>query len=244
MSTGARPLIAIPARFSASAAALRYGADVTARALADAVFAAGGEPVMIHPVAPGAIIDVDAVAQRIGFCDGLLLPGGGDLSPRWTGEQVHPEHYDVDEEQDAFDFALARYALQRGVPLLAICRGLQVVTVALGGRLHAHMDPSSTGGSDHRNRVHSVNVEPGSALADLLGSTEVEISCFHHQAIDQLGAGTDVWARSADGVVEAIGRPQDHGWFIGVQWHPEDTAASDPAQAALFTGLVAAARGR
>ncbi|NMO04569.1 gamma-glutamyl-gamma-aminobutyrate hydrolase family protein [Gordonia sp. TBRC 11910] len=239
---GRRPLIAIPARFSENASALRYGAEVTARALLDAVYAAGGEPVVVHPVAPGAVVDVDEVARRLSFCDGILLPGGGDLSPVWTGAQRHPEHYDVDEEQDAFDMAVARYALASGTPLLAICRGLQVVTVARGGTLHAHMDAASTGGTDHRHRVHTVAVTEGSLLADLWGTDTIEISCYHHQSIDRLGEGMSVVARADDGTIEAVGLDDAPGWFVGVQWHPEDTAGSDRLSASIFGGLVNAAR--
>ena len=138
-----RPLIVIPARFSPNATALRFEAEVTARALAQAVFAAGGEPVVLHPYAPDLEIDVDAVRERIWFADGVLLPGGGDVAARWSGQQPHPTQYGVDEEQDAFDLALARVALADYLPLLAICRGTQIVNVALGGHGRT-MAPGST----------------------------------------------------------------------------------------------------
>ena len=122
VSVGRRPLIAIPARFSPNATALRFEAEVTARALIEAVFAAGGEPVVVHPYAPDLEIDVDAARERIWFADGVLLPGGGDVAARWSGQQPHPTQYGVDEEQDAFDLAVARVALSDHLPLLAICR--------------------------------------------------------------------------------------------------------------------------
>ena len=122
-AAGRRPLIVIPARFSPGATALRYAAEVTARALVKAVFAAGGEPVVVHPYAPDLTIDVDAARERIWFADGVLLPGGGDVAARWSGQQPHPTQYGVDEEQDAFDLAVARVALNDHLPLLAICRG-------------------------------------------------------------------------------------------------------------------------
>lgn len=241
---GRRPLIAIPARFSDSASALRYRAEVTARALIEAVYAAGGEPLVVHPVAPGASVDEGEIGRRLAFADGVLLPGGGDLSPRWTGEELHPEHYDVDEEQDAFDLAVARWALDAGVPTLAICRGLQVVNVALGGTLHAHLDDAPTESGDHRHFLHHVEVAPGTPLADAVGADAVEISCYHHQAIDRLADGAQVWATAEDGTVEAVGLPDAPGWFVGVQWHPEDTAATDASQAGLFEGFVRAASER
>lgn len=233
--TARRPLIAVPARFSASAAALRYRAEVAARALVDAVYAAGGEPLVVHPSAPDARIDVAAVAERLWFADGILLPGGGDLAAHWSGQQPHDSQYDVDEEQDAFDLAIARFALERGVPLLAICRGNQVVNVARGGDLIQDL-----GGGDHRHLVHEIAVEPHSHLAAVTG-TSPTISCYHHQALGSLGEGLHPVARSADGVVEAVELADAGSWYLGVQWHPEDSAATDPDQAALFRALVTAA---
>jgi putative glutamine amidotransferase len=230
-----RPLIAIPARFSASASALRFGADVTARKLVDAVYAAGGEPLVVHPVAPGAVIDVDAVAERLWFADGVLLPGGGDLASRWSGQEDHETQYDVDEEQDAFDLAVARYALDAGIPLLAICRGNQVVNVGLGGDLVQDL-----GERTHRHVVQPISVSSDSALAAIVG-TRPEISCFHHQALGRLGEGLRAVAHAPDGVMEAVER-DGAGWYLGVQWHPEDTATTDPAQAGLFAALVEQAR--
>ncbi|HWU22999.1 MAG TPA: gamma-glutamyl-gamma-aminobutyrate hydrolase family protein [Nocardioides sp.] len=230
-----RPLIAIPARFSSSAAALRFGADVTARALVEAVYAAGGEPLVVHPVAAGARIDVEAVAERLWFADGVLLPGGGDLASRWSGQDDHETLYDVDEEQDAFDLAVARFALEGAVPLLAICRGNQVVNVGLGGDLVQDL-----GDRIHRHVVQPIAVESGSVLASVVGERP-EISCFHHQALGRLGTGLRAVAHAPDGVIEAV-ELDGPGWYLGVQWHPEDTAATDPRQAALFSALVGAAR--
>jgi len=230
-----RPLIAVPARFSASASALRHGAVVTARALSAAVLRAGGEPLTVHPWAPDGAVDVPDVADRLAFADGVLLPGGGDLAPSVYGEpSAHEEVYDVDAEQDAFDLAVARWALDAGVPVLAICRGTQVVNVALGGGLEQHM------AEPHRHRLDRVTVtDPG--LAELLGADVVEASCYHHQCLTRLGAGLRVAARADDGTIEAVTAPGRPGWFLGVQWHPEDTAHAVPGQQALFDALVVAA---
>lgn len=239
-----RPLVAIPARFSASASALRYRAVVTARALSEAVYRAGGEPLTVHPWAPQGHADVDEVGSRLAFADAVLLPGGGDLHPGRYGEQVaHKDVYDLDAEQDAFDMAVAAWCLRAGVPLLAICRGLQVVNVARGGTLVQHM------ASPHRHVVHDIAVDPASRLAAAVGP-QVTASCFHHQEVARLGEGLIAVARAEDGTIEAVeqaGRAEDasgagdDGWFVGVQWHPEDTAATDPAQLAVFAGLVSAA---
>lgn len=235
-----RPRIVLPARFSTSAAALRYGAEVTARRLVDAVWAAGGEPLMLHPHAPGGVIDEAEIAARLEVADGVLLPGGGDIGAHWTGQAEHPTLYDVDDEQDAFDIGLARVALERGVPLLAICRGLQVVNAATGGTVVQDMDAQYGEGRHHRNRVHKVAVAADSALAGVVGAA-VEVSCYHHQCLATVGAGLRVVAQAEDGVIEAAELADARGWFLGVQWHPEDTWDTAPEQRAIFEALVAAA---
>ncbi len=236
--TRGRPLVVVPARFSESASALRYRAVVTARALSEAVLRAGGEPLTVHPSAPDDVVDVVEIAARLTFADAVLLPGGGDLAPSVYGETgAHDEVYDVDGEQDAFDLAVARWALDAGVPLLAICRGTQVVNVALGGGLEQHM------AEPHRHRVDHVAIVDD-LLAGVVGARSIEASCYHHQCLTRLGAGLAVAATATDGTVEAVTAPGRPGWFVGVQWHPEDTAHSDPGQQALFDALVAAARER
>jgi len=231
-----RPLIAIPARFSSSAAALRYEAEVSARKLVEAVYAAGGEPLTIHPCAPtGSVSDAD-VSRRLGFADGVLLPGGGDLNPVHYGGAQHESLYDTDLEQDAFDLAVARWSLRAGRPLLAICRGMQVVNVATGGTLVQDMP------RHHRHVRSDLALRPGTAVHGVLGRDLVTISCYHHQAVDRIGAGLRPTASSEDGVVEAVELAEPgRGWFLAVQWHPEDTAADDPAQQHLFDALVSAA---
>lgn len=223
-----RPRVVIPARFSASASALRYRAEVSARNLVEAVYAAGGEPLVVHP-ADGASVE----ARLGGLADRVLLPGGGDLAAHWTGQSPHSSLYDVDEDQDAFDLAVARWALGAGVPLLAICRGLQVVNAALGGTIVQDME------APHRHQVHTVTVDAAAPLATVVGE-KVEVSCFHHQTLDRVADGLRVIARAEDGVVEAVDAPGATGWFLGVQWHPEDTWATDAAQLALFEALVPA----
>lgn len=230
-SGATRPLIAVPARFCATTSALRYAAEVTARALVEAVWRAGGEPAAIHP-APGEL------PERLTRFDGVLLPGGGDLAPyRYGADATHASVYDVDETQDAFDLDLARHALDLGLPLLAICRGLQVVNVALGGTLEQDM-----GGPEHEHRhiVHPVTVRRGSLLEEALGAEKAEASCYHHQRVDRVGEGLTVTATAADGTVEGLEIPGAAGWFTAVQWHPEDTAPEDRAQQGLFDTLVRA----
>ncbi|WP_060890244.1 gamma-glutamyl-gamma-aminobutyrate hydrolase family protein [Streptomyces europaeiscabiei] len=230
-----RPLIAIPARFSATTSALRYAAEVNARALIEAVWRAGGEPASIHPAAGGA-------AARLARFDGVLLPGGGDLAPyRYGAADTHDSVYDVDEAQDAFDLEVARAALRSGIPLLAVCRGLQVVNVALGGILEQDMGGPER---EHRHLVHPVALRRGTVLERATGAQKVEASCYHHQRVDRLGEGLEITARAADGTAEGLELRGAPGWFTAVQWHPEDTAHEDPVQQALFDALVRAAGDR
>ena len=231
------PIVVIPGRFSAAASALRSRALVTARALSEAVLRAGGEPVTVHPWAPDGRISAEEVGRRLAFADAVLLPGGGDLAPSSYGQDVtHDSVYDVDEEQDAFDLAVAEWALSHEIPTLAICRGTQVVNVSRGGTLLQHMD------DPHRHVVHEVAVDADAHLAEAVGQS-VTASCFHHQSLDRLGAGLRAVARAEDGTIEAIELEGHHAWFLGVQWHPEDTAATDPRQLAVIRALVEAARG-
>lgn len=227
-----RPLIAIPGRFSDSASALRSKAVVNARKLLDAVYAAGGEPITVLPKAPDGHVSMSEMADRLSWADGLLLPGGGDLDPSRYGQAPASEHlYDMDPEQDAFDLVAARWADEAGVPVLAICRGLQVVNTARGGDLHQHMqDP-------HRHVVQEVHATHP-ALVELIGDEEVAISCYHHQRLGRVGERLEIAAVAADGTVEAVVDPGSHSWFLGIQWHAEDTAATDPVQQGLFSALI------
>ncbi|WP_217553497.1 gamma-glutamyl-gamma-aminobutyrate hydrolase family protein [Streptomyces sp. GbtcB6] len=232
MTRPPRPLIAVPARFSATSSALRFAAEVNARALIEAVWRAGGEPASIHPA------DTD-VPGRLARFDGVLLPGGGDLAPyRYGATDTHDSVYDVDDLQDTFDLQVARHALESGVPLLAICRGLQAVNVALGGTLEQDM-----GGPDrtHRHLRHPVTLRRGSRVEQAVGEEKADASCYHHQRVDRLGTGLTVTATAADGTVEGLELTGARGWFTAVQWHPEDTAHEDPAQQRLFDAFVRAA---
>jgi putative glutamine amidotransferase len=173
----------------------------------------------------------------LAWADAVLLPGGGDLDPSWYGQAVvSDEVYDVDRVQDAFDLAVARWALDAGVPLLAICRGVQVVNVALGGTVLQHMDVP------HRGLLHDVRVS-GEVAGKVFGD-RLTVSCYHHQRLDRLGDGLREVGLAEDGTPEAFESDAAAGWFLGVQWHPEDVAASDAAHQRAFDALVSAASDR
>lgn len=242
MAERGRPLVVLPARFSATASALRYRAEVAAAKLVQAVYDAGAEPLVIHPeVPPGTAGDeLDAlVRDRIWMADGVLLPGGGDLAAHWAGQRAHAAQYDVDDTQDAFDLSLARVALHDGIPLLAICRGVQVVNVARGGDLV--QDLTDTLGADHRHLVHDIEIPADSPLRSVVPGDRMTVSCYHHQGLGRLGRSLRASAYAGDGTVEAVALHGHAGWYLGVQWHPEDTAGADAQQAGLFRAFVDAA---
>jgi putative glutamine amidotransferase len=182
--------------------------------------------------------------------DGLLLIGGGDLDPATYGQAPHPRSYGFNAFRDQMELELARYALASDLPVLAICRGCQVVNVAAGGTLHQHVTEDPGYDDEMHGRphdmflgLHSVDIEAGSHLAEAVGGLRAaECTSAHHQSIDVLGSGLRVTARSDDGCIEAVEPISAHRFALAVQWHPEMTSEDDPEQQALFDALVSAAR--
>jgi putative glutamine amidotransferase len=183
--------------------------------------------------------------------DGLLLVGGGDVDPTRYGQKPGRDLYGIEPDRDAFEIEMLLAADRAGMPALCICRGMQVMNVAYGGTLHQHL-PGMSGLLEHgvpvaaTQTVHDVTASPGSRLLGTVGIDVLACSSHHHQGIDRLGEGLMASGRSADGLVEAIERvvddPDTGTWMLGVQWHPEDTAATDPAQEALFQALSVMAK--
>jgi putative glutamine amidotransferase len=225
-----RPLIGIPPRLSErgqEGAAYRIGA-----ALVAAVENAGGAALLLPPQR-----DPEALAARL---DGLLLPGGGDFLPA----QAYPSRVDFDPvapRQLAFDTALLAAALQRGLPLLGICYGMQLLALHSGGSLHYDLRTDVPQASPHRLGAgrHGLEVKPGSELARILGGSGGAVNSRHHQAVADPGRAR-VSATAPDGVVEAI--ELEGGFAIGVQWHPEDL--EDASRERLFGAFVAACSAR
>jgi len=186
--------------------------------------------------------------------DGVLLTGGGDVDPTRFGEAPHPTTADVSTARDGLEVDLTRWAIETRTPLLAICRGLQVLNVALGGSLHQDI-PSALGSPlDHRQAdllgrsrstaVHHVKVQDGSRLAGILGALEVDVNSFHHQAINRLGRGLRDVAWAPDSIVEGVELVDDSRFVVGVQWHPEELVGHDRTARNLFRALVERARER
>ena len=207
----------------------------------DAVRRGGGIPVLVPP----GESRWEDVLQRL---DAVVLTGGGDVSPEAYGGSDHPTLYMVDHERDASELSLARRAVDAGLPTLGICRGTQVLNVALGGTLVEHLPDVVGEEVSHRAPPrepihHAVAVEPGSRLADVVGRLEFDCASWHHQSLKDVAPGLDVVAHAPDGTIEAV-ELVDHPWLIAVQWHPELTAADDATQQRLFDALAAAASAR
>jgi putative glutamine amidotransferase len=216
--------------------AVNYVAQVTA---------AGGVPVLLPPV-PG-------IATMLPRLDALVLSGGADIDPAAYGAQPHPRTGPIQPERDAAEFALLAAALEQGLPVLAICRGLQVLNVSFGGTLHQHL-PDLVANDSHRSApnsfgTHDVRVARRSRLGALLGPPDaggelrLTVPTSHHQAVDRLGDGLVATAWADDGTIEAVepgpagARGHREQFLLAVQWHPE--AGADPR---LFQALLAAAR--
>jgi putative glutamine amidotransferase len=214
-----------------------------------AIEAAGGTPLLVTP-GHGQ----EGIEHLLDLSQALVLSGGEDVHPSRYGQEPIPEVEEVNPERDEMEFLAVELALRRGVPILAICRGMQLLNVALGGTLIQDIPTQREGDVLHQQPVpvgerwHGATVAPGSLLAEATGMEELRINSFHHQAVDRLAEGLTAIAWAEDGIVEAV-EGRDHPWMLGVQWHPERDEAhgtgerdqEDP-DSLIFAALVEAAR--
>lgn len=215
-----------------------------ARTYVRAVAGGGGVPLVIPPYLEEA--PLQAILHTI---DGLVLSGGGDIHPAEFGEEDSGLLWRVDERRDRAELPLAEWALVEELPLLAICRGIQVLNVAAGGTLIQDISTqvpdalshSSVAGRPVPSIAHTVEVSPDSRLARLVGAGELGVNSAHHQAVKDVGRELVVTARAPDGIIEGLEAP-DHPFCIGVQWHPEVMVESHPVMGRLFQGLAETAR--
>jgi putative glutamine amidotransferase len=234
------PLIAVPAYLVRSGRVEGWAtsAVATPETYLTALRRAGARGAVVMPDDLGE----DEADQLLDRFDGLLLIGGGDLDPETYGQAREQEVYGVIARRDGFELPLARAAIARGMPTLAICRGHQVLNVALGGTLQQHVIsrdvPHGVPGVAGGSIMHSVRVQDGSRLATTLGATVADISSQHHQAVDKLGDDLEAVAWADHGVIEGIELTIPDQWVIGVQWHPEDTAGTDAVEQRLFDAFV------
>ena len=233
-----RPAVAVTATTELIRGVVRVRANASyTRSLASA----GVRPYIL-PVLPPA--DADAMLDGM---TGLVLTGGEDVDPKYYGAVAHPQLGEIHADRDEFEIALARAAYARRIPTLAICRGIQVVNVALGGSLLQDIPSEWPNALAHDSagprdeRVHEVSVDAESALAAALGATKLPVNSFHHQAVADVAAAFRIVARATDGVIEGIESADPTWWMLGVQWHPEELASTPEAwDRRLFAAFAAA----
>ncbi len=237
-----RPIIGVTSSY-APPTDNKFGLVSIGESYLQAVMRAGGIPVIIPVGLPDE--DLQAVFARI---DALLLTGGGDIDPSRFNGPPHPRVYDIDSARDALEIGLVRLAAERSKPFLGICRGIQVMNVALGGTLFTDIGDQLEGALRHDyypniprdTLAHSVAVIAGTRLAKILGGREtLAVNSLHHQGIQEVAAGLRIAARAPDQLVEAVELP-GHPFGLGVQWHPEWLQEHAPHRA-LFRALIRAA---
>lgn len=205
-----------------------------------AVTQAGGIPILIP-----AILQEDELNELYGHLQGILFSGGGDISLKYFEGENHPSIHEVDENRDVTELSLLRQSVQHEKPFLAICRGLQVMNVALGGTLHTHIPDQIPNSLKHDNQdfkliSHPVNIDEESSMAEIFGETLLHVNSLHHQAIKDLASNLRIVGHAPDGVIEAVELP-DHPYALGVQWHPE-WLTDQPAMQKLFKSFVDASK--
>lgn len=229
------PLIGITCSIDEQADRLQLNATYL-----EAIEAAGGTPVLL---AGGTATALEVILRL----DGILFTGGVDLDPAYFGEGPLPGLGEVSPRRDSFEVELCRAAYRAGVPSLGICRGCQLMAVALGGDVYQDLSSQRSDTLQHvqraprQHRSHSIAVTPGSRLATIAGQESLRVNSFHHQAVRRLPEGATVSAIAPDGVVEAF-EDRGHPFWLGVQWHPEGLWREDEAAMALFRSLVGAAQ--
>ena len=227
------PPVAVTATTEIIRGALRVRVNA---AYATAIRGAGLLPLVLPVLDPA---DADAALDDVA---GLVLTGGEDVSPARYGSAPHPELGDTHDGRDAFEIALVEAARARGLPTLAICRGIQILNVALGGTLVQDIPSEWKDSIVHDGewprsaRVHEVDVTPGSRLARALGTERPVVNSMHHQAVRTVASPLATVARAPDGIVEGVEWPTDDWWMVGVQWHPEElTASPEPWDRSLLS---------
>lgn len=238
-----KPLIGITGRKDTSARLHNSMLHCVGETYVNAIQQAGGTPVILPPVI--ATEDIPTLVKRL---DGLLLTGGEDVAPSSYRQQPEPWVGGIDEERDASEFVLVRMALENALPILGICRGHQLLNIALGGTLYQDLAMQVPGTLDHayapahpmEHYVHPVTVEADSQLAQILGSTDFMVNSAHHQGVHAVGEALRVTACAPDGVIEAL-EMANHPFCLSVQWHPEALLKVSPAMLPLFVAFVEAA---
>ena len=243
MSSTDSPLIALSATTRETDGVQRVRLNA---AYVRAVESAGLTPIIVPPFA-----NPQLAAGILDSVSGLVLTGGEDVDPSLYGADRHPELGPVNCSRDLTELALLAAARERKLPTLAICRGIQVVNVGLGGTLVQDLPSQHEGAGKHEldeertSRVHVVRVDPTSNLANIFGAQSLDVNSIHHQAVERLGDAMRVSARAEDGVIEGVESDDPDWWMVGVQWHPEElTTTPEPWDRRLFAAFAEACRAR
>jgi len=231
--------ILLPGKLTTKADGVRGESYSNGLKYAEAIARAGGVTMTIAPLPQ----NLPMVHELVGAADAVLIQGGGDIDPAHYGESRRSDMvYGIVPAHDDFELAIVREAVQQDKPLLAICRGIQLLNVALGGSLHQDLGEILSDRESHWNTYHPVSLVEGSRVARAMGTLSPQQShSFHHQSIKQPSPDLVITGSAPDGVIEAV-EHRSCRWVVGVQWHPEDDAASESAQQKLFDGFVAACR--
>ncbi|MDA2964599.1 MAG: gamma-glutamyl-gamma-aminobutyrate hydrolase family protein, partial [Actinomycetota bacterium] len=219
------PIILLPGKLTTNSQGVRGDSFSTGRRYSEAVARAGGVVVQAQPIEQ----TIAAAHELVARFDGVIIQGGGDIDPNRYGQEPRSTSiYGISTEHDDLEIAVIRAAIEQDKPVLAICRGLQILNVALGGTLHQHLADVLTDGESHWDKYHEINLESKSRVAKAMKTTSPKRShSFHHQAIDKLASNLVVVGRAPDQTIEAV----EHNakkWIVGVQWHPEDDADTEP----------------
>jgi putative glutamine amidotransferase len=199
-----------------------------------AIEAAGGEPVTLDPSPEG--LPPETAAALVHGIDGLLVPGGWDVDPPAYGEQRQEETPNVDTPLDLTEIALVRAAVEDGVPVFGICRGQQVINVALGGSLLQHIDGHDMHGHPRDQLAHSIDIVPGSELSQVTSGETLMVNSLHHQSVKDIAPGLHITAQSPDGIVEGL--ESGDGMIVAVQCHPEELVGQQGWAMSLFRRFV------
>lgn len=234
------PIILLPGKLTTDSKGVRGDSFSTGRRYSEAIARAGGVALQAPPTQK----TIDNAHELVARFDGVIIQGGGDIDPTRYGQSLRNDKvYGIAREHDDLEIAIIRAAVELDKPVLAICRGIQILNVALGGTLHQDLGDVIEDGESHWNKYHPIKLEPNSRVAKAMQTTSPKNShSFHHQALDIVADKLIVTGRAPDNTVECVEHVSAK-WIVGVQWHPEDDADKEPNQQNLFNGFIQAITG-
>ena len=231
------PISLLPGKLTTKSQGVRGDSFSTGRRYSEAVARAGGVVLQVPPLE----LSIESAAEIVERFDGVIIQGGGDIDPSRYGQNTRNKKvYGIAPEHDDLEIAILQAAVKLDKPVLAICRGIQILNVALGGTLHQDLADVLTDGESHWDQYHEIILEPTSRVSKAMKTKSPKHShSYHHQAIDELAPGLVITGRAPDQTIEAVEHASAK-WIVGVQWHPEDDADTEPDQQNLFNGFVKA----